>query len=164
VVRTRVRRSANALTAFRACCGVLLLLRPTWLAFLAGVLSDWLDGPLARRAGATAAGARFDLEADSLLTLGAAVAAVRCGAPRVVLLAPIARYGVHLLRPGLTADETRWDRVTGVAQMALLGAVIARVPAGWAYVPVTAARCAALAARMAPRGRLDLAAQPAEPR
>lgn len=159
-----MRRSANALTAFRALCGVLLLFRPTSLAFFAGVLSDWLDGPLARRAGATAGGARFDLEADSLLTLGAAVAAVRCGAPRVVLLAPIARYGVHRLRPRLTADETRWDRVTGVAQMALMGAVIARLPARWASIPVTAGRCAALAARIASRGRLDLTAQPAEPR
>ena len=159
-----MRRSANALTAFRALCGVLLLFRPTSLAFFAGVLSDWLDGPLARRAGATAGGTRFDLEADSLLTLGAAVAAVRCGAPRVVLLAPIARYGVHRLRPRLTADETRWDRVTGVAQMALMGAVIARLPARWASIPVTAGRCAALAARIASRGRLDLTAQPAEPR
>jgi len=164
VVAASLKKKANALTAFRAFCGVLLLFRPTWLAFSAGVLSDWLDGPLARRAGATAAGARFDLEADSLLTLGAAVAAVRCGAPRVVLLAPIARYGVHRLRPRLTADETRWDRVTGVAQMALMGAVIARLPARWASIPVTAGRCAALAARIASRGRLDLTAQPAEPR
>ncbi|HTH70918.1 MAG TPA: hypothetical protein VL493_06525, partial [Candidatus Saccharimonadales bacterium] len=78
--------------------------------------------------------------------------------------APIARYGVHRLRPRLTADETRWDRVTGVAQMALMGAVIARLPAQWASIPVTAGRCAALAARIAPRGRLDLTAQPAEPR
>jgi phosphatidylglycerophosphate synthase len=159
-----VRRSADTLTAFRALCGVFLAFRPSWLAFFAGVLSDWLDGPLARRAGVTAAGARFDLEADSLLTLGAAIAAVRCGAPRIVLVAPVARYAVQALRPRLTPDEARWDRITGVAQMAVLGAAIARWPFAALALPMSAARAAALAARVAPRGRLHLAAQPAEPR
>jgi D-cysteine desulfhydrase len=93
--------------------------------------------------------------------LGAAIAAVRRQAPAVVLVGPIARY---LIAPARSRDDVRWDRLTGVAQMALLGAVIARLPARWASIPVTAARCAALAVRMAPRGRLDLTAQPAEPR
>ena len=149
------------LTALRILCGALLVVRPALWIFVVGVVSDWLDGPIARRAPASPYGARLDLEADSLLTLGAAIAAVRRRAPAVVLLGPIARY---LIAPARARDQMRWDRLTGVAQMVLLGAIIARLPARWASVPVTAARCAALAARMVPRGRLDLTAQPAEPR
>jgi CDP-alcohol phosphatidyltransferase len=143
-----VRRAADALTIFRAGCAVVLPLRPNFLLFLLAVVSDWIDGPLARRAGQTPYGPRLDLEADSLLTLGAAIAAVRQRAPAVVLVGPIARY---LIAPARARDEVRWDRLTGVAQMALLGAIIARFPARWAYVPVTAARCAALAARIGSR-------------
>jgi CDP-alcohol phosphatidyltransferase-like enzyme len=156
-----LRRAADSLSIFRAACGVAL---PFWSAlplFSAGVISDWLDGPLARRAPSSSHGARLDLEADSLLTLGAAIAAVRHGAPRIVLIAPVARY---LIAPARARDDVRWDRVTGVAQMALLGAFIARLPVRWAAIPVTAARCAALAARVSQRGRLDPTAQPAEPR
>jgi phosphatidylglycerophosphate synthase len=109
------------------------------------VITDWLDGPLARRSGPSAHGARFDLEADSLLTLGAAIAAVRRGAPAVSLLAPVARY---VVRPARGRDEVRWDRLTGIAQMALFAAAMARVPSTWPAVPVTAARCAALMARI----------------
>ena len=130
------------LTALRILCGALLVVRPALWIFVVGVVSDWLDGPIARRAPASPYGARLDLEADSLL-------------------GPIARY---LIAPARARDQMRWDRLTGVAQMVLLGAIIARLPARWASVPVTAARCAALAARMVPRGRLDLTAQPAEPR
>lgn len=117
----------------------------------AGVVSDWLDGPLARRAGPSSYGARLDVEADSLLTLGAAIAAVRCGAPRVVLLSPLARYAVVWVRPSLSSDERRWDRITGVAQMVVLAIAIARMPSGWLAIPVSAARAAALAAQA--RGR-----------
>jgi len=106
---------------------------------------DWLDGPLARRAGTTAMGARFDLEADSLLTLGAAIAAVRRGAPPVALLAPIGR---NALTPARAPDPVRWDRITGVAQMLVLGGALARLPVAVLWIPVTAARCAALLARL----------------
>ena len=158
-------RAADTLTVFRALCAIVLGLRPSFLLLLVAVVSDWLDGPLARRGGLTSHGARLDLEADSLLTLGAAVAAVRSGAPRVVLLAPVARYGLQLIRPTLDPNEVRWDRITGVAQMVVLATAIARLPvAAFAALPVSAARSAALAARMAPRGRLGLTAQPAEPR
>lgn len=153
--------AADSLSIFRVACGVVLAFRPVLPILVAGVVSDWLDGPLARHAPSSSYGARLDLEADSLLTLGAAIAAVRRGAPAVVLLAPVARY---LIAPARARDEVRWDRLTGVAQMALLGALIARIPARWAAIPVTAIRCAALAARVSQRGRLDLTAQPAEPR
>jgi hypothetical protein len=69
---------------------------------------------------------------------------VRRGAPPVVLMAPIAHYG---LAPARHPDDVRWDRFTGVAQMALLGAAIARLPIAWPATLVTAARCAALLAR-----------------
>lgn len=141
----RLRRAADALTGLRAFCGLVLPFRPSLGILLVGVVSDWLDGPLARRAGTTAVGARFDLEADSLLTLGAAIAAVRRGAPRVTLLAPIARYAIA---PALAPDTVRWDRITGVAQMLVFGAALARFPVAVLWTPVTAARCAALLARL----------------
>jgi phosphatidylglycerophosphate synthase len=140
-------RPADLLTALRALCGALLVVRPALSIFIVGVVSDWLDGPLARRGPASSYGARFDLEADSLLTLGAGIAAVRRGAPRVVLLAPVARYAVTALRPHLTGDEARWDRITGVAQMVVLAGAIARWPTTLPALVISAARTAALAAR-----------------
>ena len=144
-------RAADALTILRAACGLLLPFRPALSILLVGVVTDWLDGPLARRAGGSAYGVRLDLEADSLLTLGAAIAAVRRGAPRVVLLAPVARYAVAARRPHLDRDEAFWDRLTGVAQMAVLAGAIARWPVGLSALLLSAARTAALAARMASR-------------
>src|SRR2546422_901022 len=85
--------------------------------FCCGVISDWIDGPLARRRGETAEGRARDLRADSLLTLGAAIAALRHA--RLLwpaLLAPAAHY---LARAPRDDDERRWDRATGVAQMSL---------------------------------------------
>lgn len=145
------RRAANTLTSLRVICGLVLLfwpslpLRPSVAVLLLGVVTDWLDGPLARRTVPTPIGARFDLEADSLLTLGAAVAAVRRGAPAVVLVAPFARYGVV---PAQDRDDVRWDRTTGVTQMLLLAGALARLPVTWLMIPVTAARCAVLVARV----------------
>ncbi|MDP9246402.1 MAG: CDP-alcohol phosphatidyltransferase family protein [Chloroflexota bacterium] len=145
------RSTADGLTIFRVLCAIVLAFRPSFPLLLVAVVSDWLDGPLARHAGPTSRGARLDLEADSLLTLGAAIAAVRSGAPRVVLLAPVARYALQVARPELDPDEARWDRVTGVAQMVVLAAAIARLPLTALALPVSAARTAALAARIAPR-------------
>ncbi|SRR5256885_13458552 len=143
-----LRRAADALTALRGLCGALLVVWPSFGVLLVGVLTDWIDGPLARRAGATARGARFDLEADSLLTLGAAVAATRVGGSTVLLVAPVLRYAVAALRARpLDNDGVRWDRITGVAQMTVFAALLAAGPMrGLRYfgVPVSAARCAAL--------------------
>lgn len=140
------RWAADALTAVRVLCGAILVIRASLGLLLVGVLSDWIDGPLARRAGPTQRGARADLEADSILTLGAALAAMRCGAPAVVLVAPVLRYAIV---PARLRDDVRWDRGTDVAQMLLLGGAIARLPTGWLAIPVTAARCAVLVARAA---------------
>jgi phosphatidylglycerophosphate synthase len=144
-------RAADTLTIVRAGCGLLLPFRPVVSILLVGVVTDWLDGPLARRAGGSAYGARLDLEADSLLTLGAAIAAVRSGAPRVVLLAPVARYAVAAFRPHLDRAEARWDRLTGVAQMVVIAGAIARWPLATPAMLVSAARTVALAARMSSR-------------
>jgi len=159
-----LRRAADTLSIIRVWCGMLLPFRPAVPILALGVVSDWVDGPLARQSLNSSYGARLDLEADSILTLGSAIAAVRRGAPRVVLLPAVARYAVAALRPRLDRDQALWDRVTGVAQMVVLAAAIARCPAAMPVLLVSAARTAALAARVAPRGRLDLTAQPAEPR
>jgi phosphatidylglycerophosphate synthase len=115
-----------------------------------GIATDWIDGAIARRAGAAPYGPRFDLEADSVLTLGAAIAAARRGLGSFLVLAPVARYAVVAVRDPLTytADERDWDRVTGIAQMALLVAALSPAPfrALWVLAgPVTAVRCAVLA-------------------
>ena len=62
-----------------------------WLMPLFGV-TDWLDGPLARRAGPTYLRGVLDIEADLWLTLWSAAGAVAWGnMPRWCLLPPIIR-------------------------------------------------------------------------
>lgn len=140
------------LTALRAACGLALAIQPSLIVVLIGIVSDWIDGPLARRAGPSAHGARADIEADSILTLGAAIGAARRGAPRLVLIGPIARYAVAMLRRGpLDRGEVAWDRATGVVQMVVLAAALAPWPVpGWRalVIPMSAARCAALLAQL----------------
>jgi len=151
------RRAADALTALRAVCGAILVVRPSLGVLLVGVVSDWIDGPLARRAGPTRGGARADLEADSILTLGAAIGAARLGVSRVALLAPLARYAVVAIRRRpLDRDEVAWDRATGVAQMAVLAAALAPWPVRSLRslaIPMSAARCAVLLVLLVPARR-----------
>jgi hypothetical protein len=69
-------------------------------------------------------GAVMDIEADSLLTLAMAVAAVRWGRlPRYVLIPPLLRYSdlVRTLRRNsiFTGDAIWWCRASGAAQMLL---------------------------------------------
>lgn len=102
------------------------------LVVLAATVSDWVDGPLARREGATRFGAVLDIESDSWLTLWCAGAAVALsGLPWMCLLPPLARYMHPLLdlRSGKlpAGGGPWWSRVTGVAQMAMLLAAIAPV-------------------------------------
>ena len=101
------------------------------LALVAGIVTDRFDGRLARRFGATRLGAVMDIEADSLLTLAMAVAAVRWARlPRYVLVPPLLRYSdlVRTLRRGeiFTGDAIWWCRASGAAQMLLfLSAMVA---------------------------------------
>lgn len=126
----------------------------TWLALLWAVtVTDWFDGPLARRSGTTRLGALLDLEADSWLTLWAAVAAWRAGAlPATCLLAPVARYAVRLRRGlALPMATAGWQQAAGSAQMAVIAAALApnrltRVLARRAFPWVAAAQMVALAA------------------
>jgi phosphatidylglycerophosphate synthase len=92
------------------------------LAVLAATVTDWCDGPLARRFGPTRLGAVMDIEADSLLTLALAAAAVQWGGlSRLVLIPPVVRYSdlVRTVRHGMifTGDAIWWCRASGGAQM-----------------------------------------------
>ena len=68
----------------------------SWIALLYGaIVSDWLDGPIARRLGTSEVGAMFDIEADSWLTLCSSAAAVTWGGlPTYVVAPPIARFQI----------------------------------------------------------------------
>jgi phosphatidylglycerophosphate synthase len=92
------------------------------LAVLAATVMDWCDGPLARRFGPTRLGAVMDIEADSLLTLALAAAAVQWGGlSRLAVIPPIVRYSdlVRTVRDGtiFTGDAIWWCRASGGAQM-----------------------------------------------
>src|SRR5438874_10480965 len=68
-----------------------------WGSLIYGsIVCDWLDGPIARRLGATSElGAVLDLESDSWLTLAAASSAATWGGlPGYCLVAPLARYAL----------------------------------------------------------------------
>lgn len=128
-----------------------------WLAWsltlLAATLSDWLDGPLARRWGPTRLGGVLDIEADSWLTLWSGAGAVVWGdLPWWCLLAPLAHYAhpiVALRRSELPAGgDPWWGRVTGVAQMVLFIAALAPLAGSlrdlmlqFAAPPISLAQC-----------------------
>jgi phosphatidylglycerophosphate synthase len=106
-------------------------------------VTDWLDGPLARRLGPTRLGRLLDLEADSWLTLWAAVAAYRRGVlPGWIMLAPAARYVVLLLRGSPPQASRTWQRLAGGAHMAVLAGALAP----WPWLVRPARSLAALAA------------------
>jgi len=143
---------ANLLTLGRAGAAALLCgsafsgrgRRVSWLALLLGCTAgDWLDGPLARRHGATVLGGVLDLEADSWLTLWAAVAAYRAGRlPGWAMLAPAVRYPLLLVRRPAVASAP-WQRTAGVAQMAGLCAALSPWPRLARAAPALAAPAAA---------------------
>jgi len=94
--------------------------RAAILALLWGGPSDWLDGPLARRDGPTALGAWLDIEADSWLTLWAAMATYRTRVlPRISLLPPILRYAIPVLQAWRKSKRPRdraWQRAAAGLQ------------------------------------------------
>lgn len=96
--------------------------RVAWGGLLLGAtLTDWLDGPVARRYGPTKFGRELDLEADSWLTLWAAVSAYRQRAlPGWAMLAPAARYALLALRGTPPPGRRAWQRAAGAAQMTVL--------------------------------------------
>src|SRR5882672_5567350 len=105
-----------------------------WSSLIYGsIVSDWLDGPIARRLGTTSElGAVLDLETDSWLTLVAASSAAAWGGlPAYCMAAPLARYALLMaaLRRipygQIYADEPAWARPFGIAQMALFTAATA---------------------------------------
>src|ERR1700730_3242123 len=104
-----------------------------WIALLYGaIVSDWLDGPIARRLGTSEVGAMFDIEADSWLTLCSSAAAVSWGGlPAYVVAPPVARYlrlaalGRLIPYPPLVCGPRLWPRHIGMAQMTLFIAALA---------------------------------------
>jgi phosphatidylglycerophosphate synthase len=107
-----------------------------WTGFVAlcggSVLLDWLDGPIARRLGTSPAGAVYDLESDSWLTLAAGAAATAWGGlPAHCMAAPAVRYPLlaralrHLRYEEVFASEPRYARPAGIAQMLLFTAALA---------------------------------------
>jgi phosphatidylglycerophosphate synthase len=107
-----------------------------WLAWTAlvygAIVSDWLDGPIARRLGTSEVGAMLDIEADSWLTLCSGAAAVTWGGlPAYVVAPPIVRYlRLAVLRPfvpyrQLVSGDPLWTRHIGMAQMTLFIAALA---------------------------------------
>ena len=96
------------------------------IAVCGATLTDWIDGPLARRRGRgpTRLGRLLDLELDSWLTLATAVAATRFGRLHpLCLLSPSLRYAA-LLSPVpyeqvFAVGKTERARNLGIAQMAL---------------------------------------------
>lgn len=107
--------------------------RIAFAALLYGeILTDWLDGPLARRVGSSELRETFDWESDSLLTVCAAAAAVGWGdLPHAVLLPPLLRYEAvaRAVRRGrynaLRDRKAPWDRPLGILQMLLFTMAIA---------------------------------------
>lgn len=105
----------------------------SWIALLYGaIVSDWLDGPIARRLGTSETGAMFDIEADSWLTLCSSAAGVTWGGlPAYVVAPPVARYvrlaALHRLVPyrQLISGDPLWTRHIGMAQMMLFIAALA---------------------------------------
>jgi phosphatidylglycerophosphate synthase len=105
-----------------------------WASLVYGsVVCDWLDGPIARRLGATSPlGAVLDLEGDSWLTLVTASSAVTWGGlPRYCVAAPLARYALliaalrRLPYERVYANEPPWARPLGIGQMSLFTAALA---------------------------------------
>jgi phosphatidylglycerophosphate synthase len=109
----------------------------SWSMILLGATaSDWLDGPLARRVGASRLGSVLDIEADSWLTLWSAASAVAWGdLSRLCLLPPMLRYLDPLmdLRRGKLPQGGGpwWSRLTGSSQMVLF--LTALSPFGWRW-------------------------------
>lgn len=96
------------------------------LALSGSTLTDWLDGPLARRRGRgpTRLGRVLDLELDSWLTLATTFAAVRLGTlDEVCLITPSLRY-LAMASPLSYEDvhavgKTERARILGITQMTL---------------------------------------------
>jgi phosphatidylglycerophosphate synthase len=125
-----------------------------WALVLGCTVCDWLDGPIARRHGPTRLGTALDIEADSWLTLWAAIAGFRLGRlPGLSLLPPPLRYP---LMAGRTTSMRPWQRAAGVAQMVVLAASLSgRRPTRRLALVAAAAQMIALTASALSYSRSD---------
>lgn len=120
-----------------------------WLALLLLALLDLVDGLVARRWGATPAGAVLDMEADQATVLVFALLVVRGGGPGWVLLAPALRYlfvlamwaaqrPAHDPRP-VGGDNRRGRRCCAAVVGTLLAALLPGLPRAGVQVAAAAA-------------------------
>lgn len=139
------RRIPDAVTMLRALALLPLVAVPfasPWtfwsLAVLVSLL-DLVDGALARRLGATAAGAVLDMETDQLTIATFALLVVAAGGAPHVLLLPLMRpafvlaawrYGLPATDPKpVHGDNRRGRRVCAAVMIALLLALMPGAPA-----------------------------------
>jgi phosphatidylglycerophosphate synthase len=108
------------------------------LALCGSTLSDWIDGPLARRRrrGPSQLGRTLDLELDSWLTLATTLAAVRLGGVHAAcLVTPSLRYAAIAspisYRDVHAVGKTQRARNFGLTQMALALASFAPFAGSW---------------------------------
>jgi CDP-diacylglycerol--glycerol-3-phosphate 3-phosphatidyltransferase len=136
---TALATPANAITAARLLATPVILvmivdLKVSWVAFLAWVAvasTDFLDGFVARRQGATTSGAFLDPLADKFLVLGAlaALAAVHLAAWLPVILiagreALISVYRSALSRRGVSVPARRLAKLKTLAQDCAVGFIL----------------------------------------
>jgi phosphatidylglycerophosphate synthase len=107
----------------------------SWLTLLPSVtLTDWIDGPLARRRGSSVWGEALDIELDSWLSTTASLSSVAWGGlPRFSVVPTLARYLLPLVgarqgRYGEAVDlgKSWWARGTGIAYA--MGVLVALAP------------------------------------
>jgi phosphatidylglycerophosphate synthase len=109
-----------------------------WCGAVAVVFADLLDGALARRFGASEAGAVLDMEADQLVVFGLAATLVRQGGGTHVLILPAMRWtfvlaswwlGIPAHEPKpVDGDNRRGRLVCAAVLVALLLALAPGVP------------------------------------
>jgi phosphatidylglycerophosphate synthase len=132
---------ARALTLFR----LLAVVPFAWLLaagggaslapfFVAVALSDWLDGKLARTAGAAnARWGKIDAAADVAFNCAALSAAARLGLVGVWVPSAIAALGGRFLLRSLAKEQIHYDgagNLAGVLYYVLVGVVVAHVAIG----------------------------------
>ena len=146
--------AANALTAVRILCALLLCFCPAfskrfYAVYLLGGASDILDGIAARHSGkASAFGARFDTAADIVFTAVMLIKVIRAVSFPVWLIVWIVCIAVlkginilcgFVLYKRFVTEHTVWNRLCGVLLFALpfcIGGLLPRIPTAPLFLPV----------------------------
>ena len=135
------------------------------LIFLGAATTDALDGPLARRRGATALGAALDPLADKILVVGTLAAlTIRGLAPAWALVVILARELIAIevrARAPLTLGASADGKAKTVLQVAAIALLLANAawPSAGLAAPANAALVAAIALTILSGVRLVLRAK-----